>query len=374
MKLVVDLRRAFDSGLGTYIRQVVPRTLALLEGLPVLGLIGVGDEERHRAYLGTLTLGLAPVAAAPLSVAEQWALRRYTPAGAVFWATTLSHAVFTRRRLVATVHDVAQLALPSPLGGSTAVRLASRVFFQSLRRRAELLLFNSNFTANEFARLVGPAQARQLVTPLGVDAAHWAKVQGVISPARLSALAGAPYFLCVGNIRPHKNLPAVMRAFAGVSASVPHHLVLIGRPHGAFAQANTLALASDCPPQRVHFLGELPQPELRQWMQGAAALVMPSFYEGFGLPVLEAMAAACPVIASSAGALPEAGGDAALYFDPHDVAALMGQLLAVAQMPAAERMDRARRGVARAHAHSWDRTAELTASALRTVLAAPAAH
>ena len=78
MKLVVDLRRAFDSGLGTYIRQVVPRTLALLEGLPVLGLIGVGDEERHRAYLGTLTLGLAPVAAAPLSVAEQWALRRYT--------------------------------------------------------------------------------------------------------------------------------------------------------------------------------------------------------------------------------------------------------------------------------------------------------
>jgi glycosyltransferase involved in cell wall biosynthesis len=107
---------------------------------------------------------------------------------------------------------------------------------------------------------------------------------------------------------------------------------------------------------------------------GADALVFPSLYEGFGLPALEAMAAGCPVIASSAGALPEVCGPAARYFDPHSVETLAEALLAQAHLSADARQIQVQQGRQRARQHSWGRTAELTVQAITRCLARGGGH
>lgn len=376
MKLVIDLRRAFDSGLGTYIRHVVPDSVARLSGVVVTGLTAPGDEDKHRAYWGHTKVSFQAVTAAPLSVAEQWELRSACPPGAVFWATTLSHALFTSQRLVATVHDVAQLALPTSAGITPTVRWASRTFLSSLRRRAELLLFNSDSTATEFKRYVGSTPATTVVTPLGVSEDAWKCPQTRVQTPLLRAIANAPYFLWLGNLRPHKNLALLLAAFEEVSASLPHHLVVVGR---AAAGTSTAPWPQTTPVHlqgRVHFLGEVDAAHLPSLMHSATALVMPSLYEGFGLPMLEAFAAACVVLASDIAAHREVAGEVsgklagqtAVLFDPFDSHSLAQGLIQVAREPADNKAARIDAGLARAHAMSWQRTTALTAAALQSVL------
>jgi glycosyltransferase involved in cell wall biosynthesis len=380
MKLVIDLRRAFDSGLGTYIRHVVPASVSMLNGaqpsapkqaavcVQAVGLIAPGDDERHRAYWGEVPVRFQSVSATSLSVAEQWTLRRVCADDAVFWATTLSHALWARQRLVATVHDVAQLALPASAGVSAGVRWASRAFFASLQRRAELLLFNSQFTASEFARYVGATHARTVVTPLGVDCDRWRSPLANAGINLAPLLCGAPYFVSVGNLRPHKNLPLLLRAFEDVAAVLPHHLVVVGRAMAGCPPEQALGPLPHALVGRVHILGEVATDELPGLLQQASALVMPSRYEGFGLPVLEAFAAGCLVLASSIGALQEVGADAAIYFDPLDHQTLSNCMVRVAGLSRQERQARVLVGLDRASALPWQHTATVTAQALRSVL------
>jgi glycosyltransferase involved in cell wall biosynthesis len=383
MKLVIDLRRAFESGLGTYIRHVVPATVSLLTNAPAttpnkaafeleaVGLIAPGDDDRHRAYWGQVPVRFQSLRAAPLSVAEQWALRLTCGDDAVFWATTLSHALWAPQRVVATVHDVAQLALPTSAGNPVSVRWASRAFFANLQRRAELLLFNSHFTASEFARYVGTARGRTAVTPLGVDCHHWQSAPENTGARWAALLRDAPYFVCLGNLRPHKNLPLLLEALEGVASVVPHHLVVVGRAMAGSSPEQALGRLPPALAGRVHLLGEVAAAALPGLLQRAAALVMPSLYEGFGLPVLEAFAAGCPVLASRIGALQEVGADAAIYFDPADQPALSKLLVWVAGLSQTERNERVQAGRARAAVMPWQHTTSLTVQAWRSVLQGP---
>jgi len=358
--LVVDLRRAFDSGLGTYIRGVVPGTLVRLGGVAAAGLIAPGDEARHRAYLGRALIDLVPCQAEPLGLAEQLELRRLVPPGALFWATTLAHPLSGRMRIAATVHDVIQLARPAKTASAT-VRWASRAYFQNLRRHAALLMFNSAFTAAEFQRVVGAPAGAAAVVPLGIDAAAWGKARPATKRAR-------PYFLFIGNLREHKNLATLLDAFALVRDEVPHELLVIGRTTGFRSgdEAAEARLAKS--PERVVLLGEVADTELRQTLAGAAALVLPSFYEGFGLPVLEAMAAGCPVLCARAASLPEVAGDAATYFAPHQPESLAQTLREAAAWTPAERKAWQARGRERAAGFDIQLTTQRTASALRPLL------
>ena len=358
--LVVDLRRAFDSGLGTYIRGVVPGTLVRLGGVAAAGLIAPGDEARHRAYMGRASIDLVPCQAEPLGLAEQIELRRLVPPGALFWATTLAHPLSGRMRIAATVHDVIQLARPAKAAGAT-VRWASRAYFQNLRRHAALLMFNSAFTAAEFQRVVGAPAGPAVVVPLGIDAAGWGKAPTAAKRAR-------PYFLFIGNLREHKNLATLLDAFALVRDEIAHELLVIGRTTGFRSGDDATAARLAQSPDRVVLLGEVPDAELRQTLAGAAALVMPSFYEGFGLPVLEAMAAGCPVLCARAASLPEVAGNAATYFDPQQPETLALALRTAAVWTPAERKTWQARGRERAAAFDIQLTTQRTASALRPLL------
>ena len=153
------------------------------------------------------------------------------------------------------------------------------------------------------------------------------------------------------------------KAFRSLHESgLPHRLVLAGED---FGEAGRVREAAGSAP--VELLGRVEDDELDALMRGADALVFPSLYEGFGLVVLEAMARGCPVICSNATALPETGGDAARYFDPHDVDDMAAAIQSVVT-DRAQHDELAERGRERAASFTWDDAADATASIYRELV------
>jgi glycosyltransferase involved in cell wall biosynthesis len=199
-------------------------------------------------------------------------------------------------------------------------------------------------------------EARVNTVPLGVDGA-WFK-DGAIGDA-----PHRPYFLYVGNVKPHKNLSRLIEAFVQVSNVIPHDLVVVGRREGFGTGDLAAERLTSTAPNRIVLKGQVSNAELERYYMHATALVFPSLYEGFGLPALEAMAAGCPVLASSAAALPEVCGDAALYFDPYDANAI-GQKVVLLARDESLRSRLIAKGKVQASKFSWKRTGELTARIL----------
>lgn len=362
MRILIDARKAFDSGIGTYIRCVVPRVIQRLPAFEFAVAVEPGGSGRHD-YLSGARVGFVEMASSPLGLREQAELRSVTRGVDYFWATSLAHPVFSRTPMIATVHDVAQLATRLPGSVDWLVKAAASLYFRSLRGTTRLVLFNSSFTHREFERYVGHARADTRVTPLGVDPAWFGS-----QPAP-DATNQRPYLICVGNLRPHKNLLLLLEAFAMVTDAMPHDLVLVGKAEGFLpSDAETRAALSQLG-DRARFSGFLSDIDLREAVAGADAVVVPSLYEGFGLPALEAMAAGVPVIAARAAALPEVCGDCARYFDPDSRDALVQQLNAHAAMPGSERKRRVDEGISRARQFTWEETARLTAEAIGTLAA-----
>lgn len=163
---------------------------------------------------------------------------------------------------------------------------------------------------------------------------------------------GYPYLLFVGNRKPHKNLPRILKAFllSGVKSDIK--LILSGEPDGA-----TMDLIRDNKLQdRVVFAGVIPEGKLPQYYRGAKALLLPSQYEGFGLPVLEAMACGTPVVTSTVTSLPEVAGSATLLVDPNESDEIAGAIRrVVSDSSLRERMRTL--GIEQAKKFSWDKTA-----------------
>lgn len=356
LRLLVDCRKAWDAGIGTYIRHVVPRVLRRLPLTSVRVLVAPGTAKQHD-YLDCPQVEFIEDAGSPLGLREQWGLRRRLQVDEVFWATSLAHPLFWRGPLMATVHDVAQLALDSRSAGGRLVQCAARLYLESLRRRAAQLLFISEFSAREFKHHVGQPRGLTKVTPLGVDAG-WFDVREPVSPG------GRPYFICVGSIRPHKNLQTLLAAFRQVLDKLPHDLVIVGKHDGFRTRESGFQELLAPLRERVRFLGGVDDAILRRQVAGATALVFPSRYEGFGLPPLEAMAAGCPVIASRAGAVVEVCGDAVRYFETRSADSLAAALMAQAGISPGDRLAQVHRGREWVRQYSWERTADLTAQAL----------
>ncbi len=178
-----------------------------------------------------------------------------------------------------------------------------------------------------------------------------------------------PFLLSLGGIEPRKNLPALIRAFTSLPEDVRPNLVIAGpiapwNPEGWDLVRPSLDALPSRLRDRVILTGYVSEEEKVALLGGAEALVYPSIYEGFGLPVLEAMACGTPVLTSDVSALPETAGGAALLVNPssiEDIAAGMERLLTDTTL----RQSMRAAGTARAATFSWDETARLTADVLR---------
>lgn len=218
---------------------------------------------------------------------------------------------------IVTVHDLAPLRDGSDLSRSQRERFRRTVGHV---RQADLVLADSRHSADDAVRLLGVMENKVRVLPLGVDVARFAESPppGVPPPAWLERLpAGRRVVLSVGVAAPRKNLgllPAVFRELVTTATAGPPVCLL--RVGETLPDALRAELTATLGPEGLVELGAASDDDLRGAYQRADALLFPSRLEGFGFPLLEAMAAGCPVVSSDASSLTEVGGDAALYFAP----------------------------------------------------------
>lgn len=246
---------------------------------------------------------------------------------------------------IVTIPDVNTAAFGAQLPALKRAALGS--FTRWSARRADHILTISEFSKAQIVQHLGVAPAKVTVTLLAAEPGCAAHVSAA------GAAGGEPYVVAFSSTSPNKNLSRLLQAFslARRRDALRHDLVLIGhRP----------SHAKDS--EGVRFTGWLPDAERDEVLAGADLVVVPSLYEGFGLPVLEAMVAGIPVLSSNRASLPEVGGEAAEYFDPENVDELAIKLAAIASDPARRKRMR-EAGIRNAGRFSWEKTAAATLAA-----------
>jgi len=264
---------------------------------------------------------------------------------------------FSCRKIV-TIHDLSFLHVPDAHAPLERLRLI--LLTRLAARWADRVLTVSNVVKRDIAERYKVDAARITVTPNAVDREVFRPLSADVARAAVRALGvEAPFLLFVGALQPHKNLSLLIEAYARLRerGRGDHHLVLAGRSGRASAQLFRLVHEQGLDAV-IHHVGERAPAALAGLYSAATALVIPSLYESFGIPVLEAMSCGCPVLSSWAGALPEVCGGAGLLFDPRDADALAAHLERVLD-DAALRADLARRGLANCERFSWERTAAI---------------
>jgi glycosyltransferase involved in cell wall biosynthesis len=295
-----------------------------------------------------------------------WLLRRHR--AELLHGQGFTLPLFTACRSLVTIYDMTWFS-----HGDTHERIKTLYFRAlippSLRRAAHILTISDSARDDLLARF--PEFEGRVTTTLGgVAEVFYRPAPGNAIDAVLARYGiRRPFVLSVGMIQPRKNLPRLIEAFALLcrDASVPHCLVICGGKgwqfDEVFATVENLGLAS-----RVVFTGFVPDEDLLHLYAACDAFAYPSLYEGFGLPVVEAMAAGAPVLTSDNSSLREVAGDAALLCDPRSVEDIAGKLRRLIE-DRSLRQTLVERGRARAQQFTWLATARRTLDAYRGALA-----
>jgi glycosyltransferase involved in cell wall biosynthesis len=270
-------------------------------------------------------------------------------------------------RRVVTVHDVIYARFPEAHPGIRDKGM--RVLVPAAARRSDRVLVDSQSTRGDLIELLGVDPALIDVVPLGLGNLQRDQPLPEAQTRERFGLGSRRVVLSLSAKRPHKNLGALIGALANIAPEQRPLLVLPGYPtwheQALRERADSAGVAAD-----VRFLGWVSGEELEGLWAIAAAFAFPSLYEGFGLPVLEAMARGVPVACSNASSLPEVAGNAALLFDPHDEREIASAVLRLLQDGAeAERLRAA--GRERVREFTWERTARLTLAGYERAASGP---
>ena len=266
--------------------------------------------------------------------------------------------------VVTTIHDLSFEHLPETFKRRSRAQL--RLTVRRTARKAALILTLSEFSRRDIIETYAVDPERVIVTP----AAAPTHFKPIASETELEKMRerygiGANYLLSLGSIQPRKNLTRLIEAFQGLRKSRPDdqspQLIIAGK-RGWLDSGVFHAAQQDGLNDSVKFIGYVPEADLPALYSGALCFVYPSYFEGFGLPVLEAMQCGAPVIAGNQTSLPEVAGDAALLFDPFDTRAVGEAIARVIDHPG-YRADLRARGLKRAAEFTWIETARLTLKA-----------
>ncbi len=368
--VAIDARAVHASGIGRYLRELLD---AWLRQPPFERLVLLGDPAALAPWRDAPATPRVEVVSHQggfyaAAAQRSWlAVRREAcvrEARASFFPHWDAPLLALPRRSTVVVHDLTHLRVRDAFPATK--RVAAAVVLRRVVARAARIVCVSHATADDVADEFPGTRSRLRVVHNGVT-------------ARFAGHAGAPpldgpYLLAVGNQKPHKNLAAAVGVLARLRAggASDMRLLVAGREFAAQDAVQTIARAAGVG-DAVVALGEVNDDALHAAYAGCSAFLFPSRHEGFGLPLLEAMLAGAPVVASSAPAVAEVVGDAAPTFAPDDVEGMSAAVRALLADPAL-RAGAVARGRARARAFTWERAARETGRVLHEaagVLSAP---
>ena len=368
MRLVIDGRRltAERTGVGRFLELLLSEWA--LTGWPMTEVVLVSRDRAGRARVPDAP-GLETIVVGerwPGLVWETFGLGRVLRPGDLLFAPANLVPWTWRGATVAVVHDTLPWSVPESFPWHVRVRFGGR--YRMAARRATRIVAPSRCTARDVARVhrvpldrievVNPAPDPRL-TPLAADALEVCEAR-----SRLG-LGDAPFYLFVGKRSRRRNVPAILSAFARLRERHPEHRLVFVGPNGGEP------VPADAP--GVVLAGHVAEEVLHGLLTSAEALVYPSDYEGFGLPVVEAQACGCPVITLRNSALEESGGDAALYLDSASSHEIERALEAIATRPEL-RARLAALGLANADRFRADRFAQGVKEVIQAVAAANASE
>lgn len=273
--------------------------------------------------------------------------------------TGVSYSVPTRAPLVITVYDLFPEMFPSCFKRS--MRLWRLRLIAQMRYEARYLLSISETTKNDSVRLLGVPAEKVIHTPLALPAAFYALLGNVNSSEVLADMGIVqPYFLFVGRTDPRKNLHRLLQAFAQFVGQTGYlHQLIIAGSMGTGADQVLTEIKTLNLERRVTFLGYQPLSKVVALMENAWAFIYPSLYEGFGFPLLEALACGVPIVASGVSSIPEVAGSGAHYFDPNNSEDICRALIEVTTDDAL-RASLLQEGKRRQVKFTWEETAQRT--------------
>ncbi|MCG6577257.1 glycosyltransferase family 1 protein [Pseudomonas sp. AF32] len=268
---------------------------------------------------------------------------------------------------VMTLHDLTHLRYPDTQPPARLREIERRL--DQAVQEAQLILTDSQFIADEAQRYFGLPAERLRVAPLGVAARFHPRSPKTVDPVlKAHGLEAGRYFICVGTLEPRKNLSLALRAHAGLPESIRQAfpLFIVGMSGWQHTQLND-ELKSAMASGHVCLAGYLPDEQVAHLLSGARALLFPSLYEGFGLPVLEAMASGTPVITTRCSAMPEVAASAGNYCQPDDPQGMRDAMCRLIEDRLHWQACR-EAGLQQAALFSWERCAKVTVHAYHQVL------
>lgn len=366
--ICIDARKIRDYGIGTYVRNLVRGLAQLDRETRYLLLVGPNGPE---ALAGLPeNFHLVAERSRVYSIRELFSLswRLWRLKVDLYHATHYVLPVVVPCKSVVTIHDIIHLLYPEFLPSRLAFFYAQRMIRRTLSSSDRVIAVSQN-THSDLLRYF-EADGRDIeVVYNGVDTVFHQRLSAE-DLARWQQQLGIerPYLLFVGNPKPHKNLDNVIQAYAKAQAIHPFdaELVCVGGGPEADLRTRQRAEAAGVA-DRIHLLGQVADEALPAIYQGAILFLYPTLYEGFGLPVVEAMASGVPVITSNTSALREIGEGFAYLVNPLDVEAL-ARAIAHSMADPDHRASLAELGRRRAREFSWERTARRTMAVYRSVL------
>jgi glycosyltransferase involved in cell wall biosynthesis len=351
-KTVAIDARWLVGGIGTYTMNLLQGLHGHPNGVEIQAIVRQADTASVERFCTRTKVVDVPI----YTVLEQLLIPRAAHRCDLLHVPHFNVPLLHRGPLLVSIMDVIHLSSPA-YSGNVGTHLYVRPMLKAAARKAEHVVTVSEYSKNEIIDALKIPGSKITVIPCGVGAEFGAhcRCQGIRDVAGILGIE-SPYILYVGNLKPHKNVPVLLRAFAQLrkNKNLPHSLLIIGDDlrwrRSVVEECCRLGIRGS-----TIFVPYVSQELLPKLYATADLLVLPSKVEGFGLPVLEAMACGTPVVASRAASLPEVAGDAALYFDPDQPEELAEQMERILQTSAIQSELRAK-GLQRAKEFTWQKS------------------
>ena len=318
--LVVDARMINSSGIGVYLKNILP------EIAKEFNLILLGSSKELAPFSWTKGLQIIEFTPKIYSIKEQLSYPFIVPKTDLFWCPHFNAPLLPIRakKILTTIYDVNHLANRNTM--SFVKWTYAKLLYNSAVSKSKGIITISEFSKSELLKFTRVNEKKINIIYCGVDYNIFADIESKNSQINVPK----QYILYVGNIKPHKNLITLLKAYEELSEAIKanYKLVILGKKDGfitpdleifQFIEENNLM-------KDIFFTGYIADEMVPSLYQKASLFVFPSLYEGFGLPILEAMASGVPVLSSNATSLPEVGGDAVVYFNPMDYTELAHQI------------------------------------------------